>query len=124
MGRSMTKYIAVGWMALVSGFLHASLVQAASCVSCHKNLLEYRFQHGPVAAEAVRPGGCIMCHAPAGRECTALKGGLFAQPTRDLCNKCHAKNTGSQHSGEQTDCLKCHDPHGSNESAQFLRKNK
>ncbi|MBU0485998.1 MAG: hypothetical protein KKB30_15955 [Proteobacteria bacterium] len=99
---------------------------AGGCLngSCHKTLLESRYVHGPVAAEAAGVNGCAMCHESAGPACTADKGGKFKpfKKSQEMCQACHVKGTGSVHSDGKLDCLKCHDPHGSETSGQMQRE--
>ena len=108
-------------------FVPVPLAFAGGCLngSCHKPLLETRYVHGPVAAEAAGVNGCVMCHESSGLACTSVGGGKFKplKKSREMCQVCHVKGTGSQHSEGKLDCLKCHDPHGSSTSAQMQRDN-
>jgi hypothetical protein len=38
-----------------------------------------------------------------------------------MCNICHTRGAGTQHTAKKIDCLKCHDPHGSDRSPEFQR---
>lgn len=93
---------------------------------CHQGLTKTRYLHGPVAAEMAGAKGCVMCHLPAGPACTATAKGIFKLKTKALCQACHTKGTGTQHSQAEIEgkCLKCHAPHGSDSSRQFLRGDK
>ena len=103
----------------------ASVASAKGCMtgSCHQSLTKVKYMHGPVAAEMAGVKACVMCHVPAGSTCSAKKGGKFKLKSKDLCQICHVKGTGSQHSsaGVAAKCLKCHSPHGSDNSPQMLR---
>ncbi|MBU0482381.1 MAG: hypothetical protein KKG47_14910 [Proteobacteria bacterium] len=102
-----------------------SEVFAKGCMtgSCHQALVRVKYLHGPVAAEMAGVKACEMCHVPAGAKCTAKTAGKFTLKGKDLCQACHTKGTGSQHSsdGVASKCLKCHSPHGSDSSPQMLR---
>lgn len=110
-------------------FMLASLLTAeswaASCLSgsCHKPLATTKYLHGPVAAELAGAKGCVTCHVPAGKACTQKKKGVFRPlaSSGKMCKICHSRGTGTQHSTKKVNCLKCHDPHGSNKSARLKR---
>ena len=110
---------------LLTGILFTP-VYAGTCLngSCHQDLTKTKHLHGPVAAEAFRTGGCVMCHTPSDKKCTTNKPGKFTLKMKEMCLACHAKGTGTQHSTKQGKCLSCHNPHGSNDSPYFLRKGK
>ena len=98
---------------------------AATCVDggCHSSLTKTRYVHGPVAAEALGVKGCVMCHVPDGKACADGRAGHFkpTRPSVQMCQTCHARGHGSQHTAKDIDCLNCHDPHGSETSPQFNR---
>lgn len=104
--------------------------EAASqgCLSgaCHQGLSKFKYLHGPVAAELAGAKACVMCHLPAGPACTTNAKGVFKLKGKDICQSCHTKGTGTQHSQSEVEskCLKCHAPHGSETSRQFLRGDK
>jgi hypothetical protein len=105
-------------------------VEAAASVclngSCHQTLTKSKYLHGPVAAELAGAKACVMCHLPAGPACTATAKGVFKLKGKEICQACHTKGNGSQHSQSEIEskCLKCHAPHGSETSRQFLRGDK
>lgn len=94
--------------------------------SCHQGLTKSKYLHGPVAAEMAGAKACVMCHLPAGPACTAGGKGSFKLKGKDICLGCHTKGNGTQHSQSEIEskCLKCHAPHGSDTSRQFLRADK
>ena len=99
--------------------------EAASCLTgdCHKFLSKTKYLHGPVAAEMAGTQGCVACHVPAGKSCSSGKKGAFKPlaPASQMCKLCHARGTGTQHSTKKIDCLKCHDPHGSDKRPELTR---
>lgn len=94
--------------------------------ACHQGLIKPKYLHGPVAAELAGAKACVMCHLPAGAACTTTGKGIFKLKGKDICQACHTKGTGTQHSQSEIEskCLKCHAPHGSDSSRQFLRGDK
>ncbi len=110
---------------VVGGFLWSGRSMAQECLngSCHQGLTKVRYLHGPVAAEMAGVKACVICHEPVGAKCTSSKAGVFKLKSKALCLTCHDKGTGSQHSQGlvESQCLLCHDPHGSETSPQLLR---
>lgn len=99
--------------------------QEASCLrdGCHQAITASKYLHGPVAAEQIGATGCVACHAPAGKACTPGSAGSFRPlaPAVQMCQTCHSRGTGTQHTVQQIDCLKCHDPHGSDRGQDLQR---
>ncbi|MBU0946166.1 MAG: hypothetical protein KJ804_17105 [Proteobacteria bacterium] len=91
--------------------------------SCHQNLIQVQYVHGPVAAEMAGADGCVMCHLPNGPACTITLAGKFTLKEKDICLTCHEKGVGTQHTESEVEskCLTCHVPHGSAFSPQMLR---
>ena len=115
-----TLAAAVGLLALA-----ASDAAAGNCTSggCHRTITGSKFLHGPVAAEDTGGEGCIACHVPAGPPCASAKAGKFTYKTKKerLCLLCHERGTATQHTRSRADCLSCHNPHQSEQSASLLR---
>ncbi|MBU1708989.1 MAG: hypothetical protein KKE17_03195 [Proteobacteria bacterium] len=111
---------------LLAATFFSSAASAGTCVDgkCHENLTKYKHLHGPTAAEQAGVKACVVCHEPAGANCTVSAAGVFTQKKEGMCEICHEKGTGTQHTFESPNCLECHDPHGSNESLNFLRPGK
>lgn len=115
---------------LVGLFGLAGRVEAVGSVclngACHQALTKFKYLHGPVAAEMAGAKACVMCHLKAGAACTATAKGVFKLKGKNICQACHIKGTGTQHSQSEVEskCLKCHAPHGSETNRQFLRGDK
>jgi len=120
----MSSKVIVPVFCLLSLFLSSQIV-AAECLTdqCHQNLAATKYIHGPVAAELAGGMGCVACHVPAGEKCSASKGGSFKPmiSALQMCQLCHLRGTGSQHTSEKIECLKCHDPHGSDSGHELKR---
>jgi len=105
---------------------HAEEASAASCVDggCHSSIAGAKYIHGPVAVERYTQQGCVMCHVPSGASCTVSSGGTYSYKAekRKMCTSCHDAGTGTTHTGDRVKCLSCHNPHGSDDSSQFLRR--
>jgi predicted CXXCH cytochrome family protein len=123
----MNKRAVCPVLAVIVGVFSGTGMALASqgCLSgtCHQSLTKFRYLHGPLAAEMAGVKACVVCHEPAGPECTVTKGGIFKLKSKTLCLTCHDKGTGTQHTQEQVaaKCLACHDPHGSDSNPQLLR---
>ena len=91
----------------------------AKCLECHADKGKGKVVHGAVTA------GCMSCHEiRVNKEVTRVK--LLTTTPAALCFTCHAdKNPaelkGVVHKPAVRDCLKCHDPHSS-ENANLLLK--
>ncbi|MBU1234588.1 MAG: hypothetical protein KKC77_16995 [Proteobacteria bacterium] len=105
--------------------LDPAAVVAKGCLngSCHQELTQMQYVHGPVAAEMAGADGCVMCHLPNGQSCTASMAGKFTLKGKDICLICHERGMGTQHTESEVEskCLTCHAPHGSDVSPQMLR---
>jgi predicted CXXCH cytochrome family protein len=101
---------------------HPSLdakVDAAKCLECHADKTKAKSPHTTLAS------GCLSCHeVRVNRDVTRVK--LIAATPVSLCFTCHKdKNpstlTGRIHPPDARDCLKCHDPHKSDNPALLLK---
>jgi predicted CXXCH cytochrome family protein len=92
---------------------------SAKCLECHADKAKGKHVHTAVAT------GCTSCHeVRVNRDITRVK--LITATPSALCFTCHAdKNPadikGTVHKPANRDCLKCHDPHESNNKNQLLK---
>lgn len=92
---------------------------AAKCAECHEDKTKGKSVHSAMAT------GCLSCHeVRRNKEITRVKL-TTATPFR-LCLQCHADKDASQikgqvHAPAARDCLKCHDPHSSDNKNQLLK---
>jgi predicted CXXCH cytochrome family protein len=119
------------WLILLAA-LPASLARAAThpvplekdtpdskCIECHEDKSKGKFVHSAIAA------GCSSCHeVRVSKDVTRIK--LITASPQALCLTCHAdKNAadlkGTVHSPAVRDCIKCHDPHQSDNKNQLLK---
>jgi len=93
-------------------------VNAGKCVQCHADKTKSKFPHPPV------PKSCMSCHeVRVNRDITRVK--LITATPLSLCLSCHTDKKASEikgkvHSPNVRDCLKCHDPHGTDNKNQLL----
>ena len=113
------------WLLAAGGVLAASIAWSGNCLDggCHTDEVDWKYLHGPLAAESLGAPGCVSCHVPAGALCTVSNSGRynFMAAKAALCTTCHEKSTSTDHSERNTDCLDCHSPHGSDEDMNMLR---
>jgi predicted CXXCH cytochrome family protein len=94
-------------------------VDAAKCITCHADKTSAKSAH------AKAPIGCLSCHeVRVNKDVTRVK--LITPTPANLCYSCHkdknpATLTGKIHPPDARDCLKCHDPHKSENSALLLK---
>jgi len=94
-------------------------VDAAKCLECHEDKSKGKFVHSAIAM------GCLSCHeVRVNKDVTRIK--LTTTTAYGLCLTCHAdkdasKITGTVHPPAVRDCLKCHDPHTSDNKNQLLK---
>jgi predicted CXXCH cytochrome family protein len=92
---------------------------SAQCLECHAEKAKGKFVHTAVSA------GCTSCHeVRVNKDVTRVK--LVTTTPYSLCLTCHAdKNAaeikGMVHKPAVRDCLKCHDPHSSDNKFQLLK---
>jgi predicted CXXCH cytochrome family protein len=94
-------------------------VDSAKCIECHGDKAKGKVVHSAIAT------GCMSCHeVRVNKDVTRVK--LITTTPYGLCLTCHAdKNAeeikGTVHSPAVRDCLKCHDPHVSDNKDQLLK---
>jgi predicted CXXCH cytochrome family protein len=92
---------------------------SAKCIECHADKTKGKAVHSAI------PLGCTSCHeVRVSKDITRVK--LITTTPYGLCLTCHAdKNAeeikGTVHSPAVRDCLKCHDPHVSDNKDQLLK---
>jgi predicted CXXCH cytochrome family protein len=91
----------------------------STCAACHEDKTKGKFVHSAIAM------GCTSCHEiRTVKDVTHVK--LLTTTPYALCLTCHAdKNAadikGKVHPPAVRDCLKCHDPHTSDNKNQLLK---
>ena len=89
------------------------------CLECHEDKAKGKAVHSAIQT------GCMSCHeVRVSKDVTRVK--LLATTTYALCLTCHAdKNAtdikGVVHGPAVRDCVKCHDPHASDNKNQLLK---
>jgi len=92
---------------------------SAKCIECHQDKAKGKNVHSAIAM------GCTSCHEiRVAKDVTRVK--LITTTPYALCLTCHAdKNAanikGTVHPPAVRDCLKCHDPHQSDNKYQLLK---
>ena len=91
----------------------------ATCIQCHETKAKGKAVHSAIAM------GCTSCHeVRVNNNVTHIK--LVVVPAGKLCLQCHDDKDASQikghvHRPAVRDCVKCHDPHSSDNKAQLLK---
>jgi len=80
------------------------------CFMCHKNFIQGKYVHGPVAV-----GACLACHNPHSSENPSL----LRRSLKTICFKCHLekRQAAAMHDKVIANgmyCVDCHDPHSRN----------
>ncbi len=94
-------------------------VDSAKCLECHEDKTKGKSVHSAIAM------GCLSCHeVRSNKDTTHIK--LIAATPYKLCLTCHSDKDASQikghvHPPAVRDCLKCHDPHVSDNKNQLLK---
>jgi predicted CXXCH cytochrome family protein len=94
-------------------------VDAAKCLECHEDKSKGKSVHSAIAM------GCLSCHqVRVNKDVTRVT--LITTTPYGLCLTCHADKDASQlkgtvHPPAVRDCLKCHDPHTSDNKNQLLK---
>src|ERR1700739_1876528 len=92
---------------------------SAKCLECHEDKAKGKFVHTAIST------GCTSCHEiRVNRDITRVK--LITTTPYSLCMTCHkdknaAKIKGTLQKPAVRDCLKCHDPHQSDNKYQLLK---
>jgi predicted CXXCH cytochrome family protein len=92
---------------------------SAKCLECHADKTKGKNVHTAVAA------GCTSCHeVRVTKDVTRVK--LVTTTASALCFTCHADENpadikGTVHNPAKRDCLKCHDPHQSENKFQLIK---
>lgn len=92
---------------------------SAKCIECHEDKSKGKAVHSAVSL------GCTTCHEiRVNKDVTRVK--LTATTPLNLCLSCHmdknaAEIKGTVHKPAVRDCLKCHDPHSSENKFQLLK---
>ena len=118
----------VGWIVLAgSPALFAAIhpvplepnTDSAKCAECHEDKAKGKNVHTAIAT------GCTSCHEiRVTKDVTRVK--LITATPQALCLTCHANMNaadlkGTVHPPAVRDCLKCHDPHQSDNKYQLLK---
>ncbi|MGA3087420.1 MAG: cytochrome c3 family protein [Terriglobales bacterium] len=94
-------------------------VDAAKCLECHEDKSKGKFVHSAIAT------GCLSCHeVRVNKDITRIK--LITSTPQAMCLTCHgdkdaATLKGTVHPPAVRDCIKCHDPHTSDNKFQLLK---
>jgi predicted CXXCH cytochrome family protein len=121
------RSILVMALALSSSFLMAAIhpvpldkdTDSAKCIACHEGKAKGKFVHSAI------PMGCTSCHEiRVTKDVTRVK--LITTSTYALCLTCHSdKNAadlkGTVHPPAVRNCVKCHDPHQSDNKFQLVK---
>jgi len=92
---------------------------SAKCIECHADKAKGKAVHSAIAT------GCTSCHeVRVNRDVTRVK--LITTTTIKLCLQCHSDKDAAQikghvHPPAVRDCVKCHDPHVSDNKNQLLK---
>ncbi len=92
---------------------------AATCLQCHEDKSKGKFVHSAIAM------GCLTCHEiRVNKDITRVK--LTTTTPQSLCLSCHSDKDaatlkGTVHPPAVRDCIKCHDPHESDNKNQLLK---
>jgi len=92
---------------------------ASKCIECHADKTKGKAVHSAIAT------GCLSCHeVRTSKTATHVK--LITTTSVKLCLQCHSDKdatqaTGRVHPPAIRDCVKCHDPHTSDNKNQLLK---
>jgi DmsE family decaheme c-type cytochrome len=95
-----------------------------SCITskCHADIQKDKYIHGPVGA-----GKCIICHGTSEKHLKSPKRNKFGKIKNisEACYSCHEKFPEKKYShkpSQDGECIACHDPHGSPNKYQLVKK--
>ena len=94
-------------------------VDSAKCLECHEDKSKGKAVHSAIAT------GCLSCHeVRVNKDITRVK--LITATPQALCLSCHSEKDaatlkGTVHPPAVRDCIKCHDPHTSDNKNQLLK---
>src|SRR6266567_7413865 len=93
-------------------------VDSAKCLECHEEKSKGKAVHSAIAT------GCLSCHeVRVNKDVTRVK--LTTTTTQALCFTCHEEKKvqagRTMHPPAVRDCVKCHDPHQSDNAKQLLK---
>jgi len=94
-------------------------VDSAKCLECHAEKSKGKAVHSAIAT------GCLSCHeVRVNKDVTRIK--LITSTPQALCLSCHSEKDaatikGTVHPPAVRDCIKCHDPHTSDNKYQLLK---
>jgi predicted CXXCH cytochrome family protein len=94
-------------------------VDSAKCLECHAEKSKGKAVHSAIAT------GCLSCHeVRVNKDITRVK--LITSTPQSLCLSCHSEKDaasikGTVHPPAVRDCIKCHDPHSSDNKNQLLK---
>jgi predicted CXXCH cytochrome family protein len=92
---------------------------SSTCIACHEDKSKGKAVHSAIAM------GCTSCHEiRVNKDITRVK--LITSTPQALCITCHADKDaatlkGTVHPPAVRDCIKCHDPHTSDNKNQLLK---
>jgi predicted CXXCH cytochrome family protein len=94
-------------------------VDGTKCLECHEDKTKGKAVHSAIAT------GCLSCHEVRVTKDTTRVKLITATPAK-LCLQCHSEKDSAQINGHIhppaiSDCLKCHDPHTSDNKFQLLK---
>ena len=94
-------------------------VDSAKCLECHEDKTKGKAVHSAIAT------GCLSCHeVRVNKDITRVK--LITTTPQAMCLTCHSEKDastlkGTVHPPAVRDCIKCHDPHESDNKNQLLK---
>jgi len=118
----LATFLLVGALPAVAGTHPVPLdskADTSTCLSCHEDKTKGKAVHSAIAT------GCTSCHeVRVNKNITRVK--LITATPYKLCLTCHSDKDATQIKGQVhppavRDCLKCHDPHSSENKYQLLK---